>query len=83
MVALERDAQGRTSWPAFGGADEGDRGDGGGEAAPKLSVGDVTVTDGRVGYRDAVADYLAAKAAGSVTAADDLSLGSMREDTDG
>jgi uncharacterized protein involved in outer membrane biogenesis len=49
-LALERDAQGRTSWPDLGGRDEGDDTDQGG-AAPRL--GALEIEEGRVAYRDA------------------------------
>jgi hypothetical protein len=51
-LALERDAQGRTSWPDLGGRDEGDDTDQGG-AAPRL--GALEIEEGRVAYRDAAA----------------------------
>jgi uncharacterized protein involved in outer membrane biogenesis len=45
-VALERDAQSRTSWPNGGGPGKGG-------AMPKLSVGTVAISDGRFEFIDA------------------------------
>jgi AsmA family protein len=59
-LALERDAQGRTSWPAPAPAEEtaGAAADSSAAAEPPAPprIGDLAIEDGRVAYRDAVAD---------------------------
>lgn len=50
-VALERDAEGRTSWPDLGGGEEDPEDDG----AAGFRLGALEIEEGRVAYRDAVA----------------------------
>ncbi len=45
-IALERDAQARTSWPSGGGSGKS-------SGIPKISVGTVTISDGRFQFIDA------------------------------
>ena len=45
-IALERDAQARTSWPSGGGSGKS-------SGIPKISVGTVTISDGRLQFIDA------------------------------
>ena len=55
QAALERDAQGRTSWPSGGGSQEETEGSGSGQGGPTLpEIHDLTITDGSVSYKDAV-----------------------------
>ena len=55
QAALERDAQGRTSWPSGGGSQGETEGSGSGQGGPTLpEIHDLTITDGSVSYKDAV-----------------------------
>jgi uncharacterized protein involved in outer membrane biogenesis len=73
-VALERDAQGQTSWPSDPGApqppDAGQPDD-----TPLPTIESLTVTDGHVAYRDAVAEVDVEAAIASMAPAGEESAG--------
>jgi uncharacterized protein involved in outer membrane biogenesis len=83
-VALERDAQGRTSWPSTG--SKGGGGGGGGGPPPRIAVDRFEVSDGSLDLRDATVPLeLSARLASERAGPGDLALrldgnGSLRGD---